>query len=332
MAVVVSPNSFIRKNEIIKEALRKILTGINIHVKDNKLPDIFLFSSRRSGSTWLMEVIAYESRLRFINEPLGIKYVLDSKLNENNQLEGSFIGEKLFKIPSVNSLENYLNDPRYTRICSAYNVMNGNYHFITNRRLFKIIHANPVLDKIIDMYKENPRIFLIRHPVSNILSLKDAYPVMIDPFLESQPFAEKLDDALIRFIETTLEHGNIFEKWALEWSLDQFVPFQLMKEGKLNVVSYEQFVTEPSNVVKYLGDKFELLDVGRILNNINVPSASTSINKMKFISSSSPDQKIASWRNKIDKSEVIKIFNVIERFNIDYYTADGNYPNEKYMI
>jgi hypothetical protein len=155
---------------------------------------------------------------------------------------------------------------------------------------------------------------------------------MIDPFLESQPFAEKLDDALIRFIETTLEHGNIFEKWALEWSLDQFVPFQLMKEGKLNVVSYEQFVTEPSNVVKYLGDKFELLDVGRILNNINVPSASTSINKMKFISSSSPDQKIASWRNKIDKSEVIKIFNVIERFNIDYYTADGNYPNEKYMI
>jgi hypothetical protein len=85
-------------------------------------------------------------------------------------------------------------------------------------------------------------------------------------------------------------------------------------------------------VVKYLGDKFELLDVGRILNNINVPSASTSINKMKFISSSSPDQKIASWRNKIDKSEVIKIFNVIERFNIDYYTADGNYPNEKYMI
>ena len=50
----------------------------NIHIQGD-LPNIFVFSTARSGSTWLMEVISSEKGIKIIGEPLFLPKLAKGK-------------------------------------------------------------------------------------------------------------------------------------------------------------------------------------------------------------------------------------------------------------
>ena len=46
------------------------------HRRDPSRPDVFIYFSRRSGSTWLTELVAAEPGMRFVQDPLIARNVL----------------------------------------------------------------------------------------------------------------------------------------------------------------------------------------------------------------------------------------------------------------
>lgn len=58
----------IRDDDLIREGLRSVLTRLNAHRPD-QAPDVVIVSTPRSGSTWLMEVLATEPGMKPIDEP-----------------------------------------------------------------------------------------------------------------------------------------------------------------------------------------------------------------------------------------------------------------------
>lgn len=339
MAITISPKSILRRNDFIRETLRTILTSTNFHKNQKNSNDIFLFSSKRSGSTWLMTLLATEPGLRYVNEPLGRKFITKSILNKDNDLKEAFVGNKLFEIPNIETFRKYLDNPKHTKICSAYNIFQNSYHLLTNRRLFKIIHANSVVDIINCLYPENPKIILIRHPIANILSIcnfvrRCNFRLEIEPFLQSDRFTSILNHEQLELIERILKRGTLLEQWALQWSLDQLMLFRLIKKNQKNVtiISYEQLILEPEKVFDYLGKKLNLTKTDKIIKNMNVPSPSTTTVRRDFISKSNKEQKISSWRKKIKHNEAVRIFKIIDAFGIDYYTLQTNLPINKYLI
>ena len=331
MPVVVPRDSILRRNLFVRELLRVILTRMSIHLNGNN-EDVFIFSSRRSGSTWLMEALAHEKKMRLVNEPFGTKYISKSYLNKRGDIDKYFYGGKLFEIHDSEQLQEYLSNPKYTRICSAYNILNGNHHFVTNRRVFKIIHANPVLDGLCDYIPHNPKIYLIRNPVPTILSLSKGYPLQIGAFLKNKRFLSRLSQTQLKLIEDKMTTGTLLEKWAIEWSLDQLVPFEMVKEGSLNVVSYEQLVTQPDEVFTYLKSHFNLKNTSRILKSIRIPSASTDPQRLKYLKTEALDNQLSDWRTRVTEQDAEKISNIVESFGIDFYGLDNNIPKSKYLI
>ncbi len=88
---------FFKKQYIFIEKIRVLATKFNIHI--NKHDDLYIFSTGRSGSTWLMELLSYDSKTRFVNEPFGIKFIQNSILNEKSQLKDHFHKLRLYSIP-----------------------------------------------------------------------------------------------------------------------------------------------------------------------------------------------------------------------------------------
>lgn len=318
------------KQYILKEKIRVLSTKFNIHI--NKRDDLYIFSTGRSGSTWLMELLSYDSKTRFVNEPFGIKFIQNSILNEKSQLKDHFRKVRFYSMPEKEITRKYITDPKHTKICGPYNIFKGNYHFITHKRLFKILHLNPVLNELFEIIDPNPNVFLIRHPVPNILSIMKSYPLDIESFLKSKAILSLLNSSQSEMIKSIIRRGTIYEKWAIQWSLDQLVPFQLVKNGKLNTISYEQLVVEPNPVLDYLEKHFNLNNVDKIRSHLKDPSASTSYNKINFIKSASNREKISKWRQKVNQSIIEDIFSIIENFEIDYYSKHSDMPVEKYII
>ena len=56
----------------LKNLLKVAIGKFNFHRKDPKKKDIFIFYTRRSGSTWLMEIINSQKGIRWIADPLDV--------------------------------------------------------------------------------------------------------------------------------------------------------------------------------------------------------------------------------------------------------------------
>ncbi len=73
--------SFMKMN--FKKSVKYLLNIVsNVHIQGEK-KNIFIFSTPRSGSTWLMEIIASQSGFKFYDEPFNIR-------RENVQKAGYF--------------------------------------------------------------------------------------------------------------------------------------------------------------------------------------------------------------------------------------------------
>ena len=257
-------------------------------MKDNPL---IIAGSGRSGTTWVLDVIAESNNLRTVFEPLqpyGVpeaRYIGHRYLKRNSfEPEIKSFMEKVFKgklhyiWPNTRFLPCRL-QPKLSQMSS----LNYNYKFIGRykrfliryfkyiikypcRRITKFIRANLMLDWLIANFNATI-IFIVRHPgavaASKISATKinptwDFYGIEQQNILRQYKYDELLrKDYLEEYHDIFSKKLSPAEGHTLLWCIENILPIYRQQKKKNYVFFYEDIVTNPvkefDRMIKILG-------------------------------------------------------------------------------
>jgi len=326
----------------IKEKIKDITTNLlNIHNHGEK-KDIIILSSPRSGSTWLMELIYSQPKIKFINEPFN-KYILD----HNN----FFPIETRYNYLSLNSKEkrlmsDYFKKNKPINHFGPVKVFAKDYNFKTNRRVIKIIRANNLIEWFLNE-TDFQIIYLIRHPIAQSIScmkrghvsfykLKKYVNGESEYFQNNLFLSKNLNGEQKEFLLEINKSGSKLEKFVTEWCLDNLLPLKMTysKCHDLITITYEEMVLNPYKTIDLLYEKLNLEDKGRLTSKIKKPSKTTDSSTKETknnIKRWNPEFLISKWRKKITKREEADLFEILKMFSIDAYKEGSNMPTKNLL-
>lgn len=342
MSMNVSQDNIIRKNNLIREGLREILTRISVHRQSAHKKNIILISSGRTGSTLLMESISAEPGLRFVNEPFSRKHLIKSDYAKLVKAKADELDKKIISLNEDDREEvlNYLTDYKQIRRSGPYNPFKPNFHLKSDRLIYKILKMNMVMDLFFEQEDQYHFLWLVRHPGPTILSslpMRTRFKAInLKSYLEEDRFRDNyLSEVQIEMLEKAHREGKEHEIWAAEWAMDHLIPFRYFENNPLSrvlLVSYEQLILQPELVLSKIADSFGLERLDLILNELQVPSASTRTASLKGFENFDPQKKIRQWRSKSSPEFEKDIFDIIETFEIGLYTPERDLLKPEYLI
>jgi hypothetical protein len=310
------------------QMIRQLVKSIaSIHRPDGS-PNVFLFSTPRSGSTWLMELIWSQPGFKCCNEPLNLRkplvrrYLGISEWRELGNQTASTALHRYFQGFCEGRLR-FMNPNPFRRY----------YRPVTRRIVFKIIHGG---EDRLNWFRDtfNGRIvYLLRHPIPVSLS-REAYP-HLEAFLSSD-YQRHFTDEQLRYARKVVASGTKLERGVLAWCLQNAIP---LREATADwaIVSYEQMVREPQPVIAYLADKLALPKPARMLRQLSVPSSSKG--KSDQATQAVLDNNAASravlvekWRNHVREADEYRAMEILPRFHLDAYRAGEVLPADSLWI
>lgn len=315
----------------IREPVKKALTAFNIHRQGEK-KDILILSAPRSGSTWLMEVIYSQPGIKYINGVLA-KNLLDY----HNLLPIRHRWRYCHLEPHEEPLlRDYFGDERKTRIFGPKNLLGRDYNFYTDRRVIKLIRANPLCEWFANNLDVH-MVYLIRHPIAQSLSsIRRGHNHDIEEFVNDETFVNSyLNGELVNLVTDILETGSKLEKFVTSYCLDNLVPLRKLDEHPdWLVITYEELVLRPKEVIELLCEKLELEDKQAMLSKITVPSkttdSSTAATRLRITKQDS-GFLVNKWRQEVTEEQEKSAFHLLDRFGINPYERNGGMPNSRLL-
>ena len=314
---------------------------------------LIIAGSGRSGTTWVLDVLAEANNLRTVFEPLcrrgvveaqafGRRYVRENSYEPelkrfmdkvfNGQLNSMWTNTRirLDKIrPSISKMAS--RDYNYT-LLSRYKTFLIRYSNYLRKKSFrpitKFIRANLMLDWL--EYNFNPStIFIVRHPGavanSKIAAAKSEGGAVWDfngpneqRILSKYKQDEQLrKDYLDKYYEIFSEKLSPAAGHTLLWCVENMLPIYTLQKKKRYVFFYEDIVTNPErefgHIVKILGLE-RTPDKSYILK----PSQQAS---QEIRNSSSNKHQLTRWMKNFTQKELGEIDRVLKFFKVTIYNA-----------
>lgn len=306
---------------------------LNIH-HHNTEKDIAIFSSRRSGSTWLMEMISQFDRLKFISEPFNEGYLKYTKALGNIYHQYISLSDS-----EIDEIIEYLENDRYSRYCGPVNFFSDTYRFFSSRRVIKCTNANAMLPLLAEKSSLD-LIYMIRHPIPQIMSTrKYPYKSVLQYYTQDDIFMENnLRKKQRDFAFDIYRFGSEIDSYICGWCLDNLLPLRIFndsKGSKLTLLTYEDLVLKTHESMNYIAHKFELIPVSDRVNiRFNSPSWSSKFSpadRIEAILSKNIEYLVNSWR--VEKlSEFKNLENILRAFNVQVYTINSPFPDESLRL
>lgn len=301
----------------------------NVHRPDGR-PNVFLFSTARSGSTWLMELIWTQPGFKYCNQPLSL-------FNPHVRRHlGTDRWEALYESGSTPTLERYFRQICEGRVRFANpSPLRGHYRPVTHRIVFKEIHG--CADRI-DWFGDtfNAHIaYLIRHPIAVSIS-SERFP-LLEAFLHTV-YRDHFSREQLALADRIARTGSPIERGVLSWCLQNSVPLREAREDWA-VVTYEQLVVDPQPVIDELAVKLELPAPQRMRDALTVPSVNVKIKSTEETQHLLYDTGIErrpdlvdKWRRTVDESHEARAMEILGAFDLDVYTRGDVFPAERLWL
>jgi hypothetical protein len=309
--------------EQLKSLIKQYTT---IHLQGEK-PNIFIFSTARSGSTWLMEVIASQRGIKFIDEPLRMTRFR----NGNSPLPPSWD----FLLPNPERepcLERYFRDLINNRIAIGSPSPLSKFHrFISRRIVFKILGCKDMMNWFEERFRAQI-VYLVRHPVPTSLS-RTRYG-LLPLFLANDAYCDRyLTPALREYGWLIFKRGSELQKKVLDWCLQNLPPLKFSDRSRWLCLHYEDLVMDPAGSVDKLVNSLELNEKNRLIRQISLPSTSVSLSDQetrRHLNRIPGDENrlylVNKWRQRISRAEEEQAFEVLRRFDLDVYEPGQDMP------
>jgi len=290
-----------------------------------KKSDIFVFSTPRSGSTWLTELISTQPGFTYCNEPFDIRnpfprlFFGASTFREAYELEYDYVEKYLKKISEGNV--RLFSTPPWKDF----------YTQRSKRIVFKIIHFCENYTDRIQRSFGGYRLLLVRHPIAVSLSRKE-YP-RIGALLETK-YSEGLKEREIKLSKDIFKSGSKLEKGVVSWCIQNKYMISSFDEDE--VITYEQMVSDPIPIVNFLQKEMDLDEDELMLERLSIPSGSTrksDYDTQKFIEKNKSNKRdflAKKWKKQITDKKEDRLMNILKVFNIDVYDYGNFWPHKKY--
>jgi hypothetical protein len=309
--------------EIRRAASEWVRSISNVHRPDGR-PDVCLFTTPRSGSTWLMELLASQPGFKPVSEPfdlrnasirrhLGISdwvtlYNVDSEPLVRRYMDGLRSGRLRFLNPRPS-----LRRPRP----------------LTRRIVFKILHFG---EDRIGWFRDafGARVvLLLRHPIPVSLSRRE-YP-RLEAFMQSD-YRRHFTSAQLAFARRVADSGSKLERGVLDWCFQNAPPLRQAQPDWI-VLSYEQLLLEPQPLVERLARELDLTDAATMLARLHRPSRTTGKSDRRTAQVLAQPESaertawlLERWRSQVGQDDEKRAMEILERFEIDVYEAGEPLP------
>jgi hypothetical protein len=259
----------------------------------------------RSGTTWLCNLINYDSSYRLIFEPLHPEHGL--------------------RLPDSTPLWRYerpdANHPLLARDLNLLftgqfeNAFASQYtdNPTASRTLFKELRLSLLLPYIYRQFPGLPIVLIVRHPgavVSSQLKLNWTRSEFILERMTSQP--DLLNDHTEPFAVAIARARDTFERWMFVWCITQYVNLRMLRPGQVHWVFYESLVSDPLGEMRrlfaVLGRPF---DEAALLPKIATPSQTTWNDNAAVI------QQPHRWQNALTPEQIEIMHEILALFNLD---------------
>lgn len=313
---------------MLKTLKKNVRAYANKHTPGSK-SNVFIFSSPRSGSTWLMELIRTQPGFKSCEEPLNLR----------NPDVGQHLGltdwDQLYDENAANYFHTY-----FEGFCNGtMRFMNGNplkahHRFGTNRIVFKILHGG---EDRIGWFAEqfNGRILLLlRHPLAVTIS-RESYP-RLNTFLNSD-YQKHLTTVQKQLSLDIIQNGTLLEKGVLSWCLQNAIPLNHATDDWV-ILTYEQLVLDPAPLIHHVAKMADLPNPERMLTQLHQPSASyrkSDEETRTLLAAEQPQNRqkmVNKWRKKVDKEAGVTAMQILSQFNLSIYSYEEDLPEEKYWL
>jgi hypothetical protein len=301
---------------------------VNIH-RPGELPNVFVASLPRSGSTWLMELIWSQPGFKHCNEPTDLRNPSVRKhlgIAEWEQLYDDEAGERLFGYFDgfCEGRLGFLNPRPFSRY----------YRPVTSRIVFKLIHGcEDRLNWLCDTF-DGRIVYLVRHPIAVSLS-REVLPTL--PAMLGGPYRNHFTGEQLAFADDVRRNGTRLERGVLSWCLQTSVPLQQATDDWI-IASYEQLILDPAPIVRQLAAKLALPRPQRMLNQITRPSRSSRKSDgatRRLLGAGDPTRAqrlVEKWRDRVSEDDERRAMEILERFDIDLYRARDPLPDRRFWL
>jgi hypothetical protein len=311
--------------------LLKYLKGAasNIHRQGDK-PDIYIFATPRSGSTFLMELLAAQPGIKVHDEPLTVNYP------ESRRELGVETWEALTIMPDREErYRRFFDRLRFNKVKELNRpIYRRHGRLFTNRNVFKLIHGGK---DMLPWFAETfgaMIVVLIRHPIPTVLSHR-RFPRL--PYLLKQPVHRKLfTDREIAFAEDLIVGGSKFEQGMIDWSLEMGAMFRNLP-ADATIISYEDLTVYPEQSFAWLQERLLLDpvdDIGALIAQPSVSTGQSDEETQRFFAQSGPGADrtylISRWQQHISPEEVSRAFEICAAFDLQLYERGNLFPMDPY--
>jgi len=314
---------------LVKEAIWFATTR---HVPGTKR-DICLFCTRRGGSTMVMEAIAANRGVKFLDQPVeattetltasqarlmpkvdsGELVSLDDELEARLRrlLDGIFDGSLPINAP--------------------WRFWQRSFDFRTDRLVLKIVGAKALIDWF-DRSYDLDIAYVTRHPIPQSLScIRNGWSLTARAYLRDHAFVSAhLDAATEAWCWDVLRSGSPLDRFVLNWALENLVPLRLLPDrSHWTYISYEATVLDPEAVLVRLADALDLDDVDAMRRSIARPSRSSGLStddRRGLIEAGDRPALLASWRRHVEAGDERRAMAALDRLGLDLYRPGEDLP------
>ena len=294
---------------------------------------VFLSSGARTGSTWVSEIINFDSDYRFLFEPFSS--VVPLRPSWAPRLEPD---DRLRYIrPDCDDRDLF---EQATRVLSGnfrhpeVDQYNYNARVEFDRRLVKETKSNLFLKWLQRRFPQMKLLLLMRHPIPTVLSrLHDVADIdrsrrnaEYRSLLFGQP--QLVEDHLAPFRDVLESATTVVEQRLAVWCVQNYVPLRQFAAGEIHIMYYEAMCVDPAGELRrlyaYLGKEFDDKKLARTLRRLRRPSSTIHRDVKSF-----PDgwDVISRWQSEASADDVAASKRMLGAFGLDAIYGEGPMPN-----
>lgn len=304
----------------------------SIHIQGTG-DNILLFSTPRSGSTWLMEMIAGQPRIKTVREPLNIRFKHICEMLELNSWEDLYDEENFPQI--VDYLKSFSNNLSIHHHFKREKPFTDTWHPFTNRLIYKILHGlENRVDELTNKLDANA-IILLRHPIPVSLS-REVLPRLEE--YQNTNYRKYFTHDELLFAKDVTKSGSNFEKGILSWCFQNKVLLEQSKNGLF--ITYEELVMNRECVIPEIATYLKLPDPQNMLRRSVKASGSSgksTKSRIKLLKEVEKGKKsyqnlIEKWKSKVTSEMIEKAQTILDTFKITAYRANEVMPSGELLI
>ena len=290
------------------EAVRTLVAAAMVRPRPQDGPDIYIVSSPRSGSTWLMDALGAQPGFGCANEPLHKRRL---ELIPPRGFTPRWRYDRVAP-DEADALRFHLTDRTSLRPFLNIHPLRHSFSRRPGRLVIKSVRAAPLLEWLVDNLPGHV-IYLCRHPIPQAMSARRrGHAIRGLEYLErARAGRPTLRPEQLTRLAGWLECDDELVHRVVEWSLENVEAIRFAEQNRsrsgLSVVCYEDVTRDLAGVLRRLDKDVGLPDWTRSLPAASEPSRvsdSSTRESIQAIKNGNTGQLVRGWRSRLSKERV----------------------------